>query len=164
MASIMIEQTAIEDLVYSVAQAVILFGPVADSRHEYTSSEIAKSLNPAHISRRQPIVVYESDLEAGFSNSTIRNSLDKIFSLQLGFVRHTERQGQLKIHFFKIYFRDTRNFVGFTVESLSASIMLIIEETALKKRKKKIGRRTCRVRACARASPCTSAYAYTCRA
>jgi len=63
----MVEEFALADLIYSVAQAVMIFGPSADSTHECSSFDIAEHINPQRVSRRQPTVVYESDLEAGFS-------------------------------------------------------------------------------------------------
>ena len=77
------EYEVIKDLILAVAQAIILFGPTADCRHEYSAADIAKTLNPAMESRRRPIVVYVADLEDGFRESTIQKSVVKCFPMQI---------------------------------------------------------------------------------
>ena len=52
--STMSEEHKQEDSIYPMAQAVIMFGPNADSIHKYTASEITQHLNPVRLSRRQP--------------------------------------------------------------------------------------------------------------
>ena len=73
LAEIMIEDEALSDLIHAVAQAVILFGPIADCRLEFTASDIANRLNPERESRQNRNVVYEADLEAGFGRIDYSN-------------------------------------------------------------------------------------------
>ena len=54
LTSTMSEEHKREDSIYPMAQAVIMFGPNADSIHKYTASEITQHLNPVRPSRRQP--------------------------------------------------------------------------------------------------------------
>ena len=127
-----------DDLIDSVAQAVIHFGHLADSRKEYKAFDIAKYLNSDRESRRRPILIYESDLEAGFGESTIRNALGRIFPHQLEFKRHNEGQGLLKKHFYKIKFLVNPDVRAFTIDSLAAAIAGNIEAEVSKKRKRPI--------------------------
>jgi hypothetical protein len=121
-----------DDLIDSVAQAVIHFGHLADSRKEYKAFDIAKYLNPDRESRRRPIVIYESDLEAA-----IRNALGRIFPHQLEFKRHNEGQGLLKKHFYKIKFLVNPDVRAFTIDSLAAAIAGNIEEAEVSKKRKR---------------------------
>ena len=132
----MSEEHAPENLMLSVAQAIIIFGPSADSSKEYKAYDIAKHLNPNFVSRTQPLVVNESNLEVGFGESTIRNSLKKKFPLTLEFKRHNEGIGQSKKYFYKIKYLSYLNDAGFTVETLASAIMSNIEEERSRKRKR----------------------------
>jgi hypothetical protein len=95
----MSETEAFDDFIYSMAQAMVLFGPIADSRCVYAASDICKHLNPKSRSRWHKEVVYESDLECGLSELRIRNSLKSIFPSQLEFHQNTEGRGDSKRHF-----------------------------------------------------------------
>jgi len=134
----MSDTEALDDFIYSLAQAIILFGPIADSRYEYTASDICKHLNPSRVSRRQPYVVYESDLETGLSESRIRNSLKSIFPLQLEFHRNAEGRGASTRNFYKIKFLVNPDVRAFTIDSLAAAIAGNIEAEVIKKRKRPI--------------------------
>jgi len=120
-----------------VAKAVILFGPIADRKLEFTASDIAKHLNPANETRRRLNLVDDSDLEAGFGESAIRISLDKSFPMQLEFIRHTIGKGALKTNFYKIKFLPSFRIDAFTIESLATVILRNIEEEESRKRKKR---------------------------
>ena len=131
----MSEEHRQEDFIYAMAQAVILFGPNAESSHEYTASEIAQHLNPVRPSRRQPDIVYESDLEAGLNDLSIRIAFNKVWPLQIAFNRRSERKEGSLIHIYKITFNSGFSIDGFTVDSLSAAISSILEQAISKKRK-----------------------------
>ena len=135
----MSDTEALDDFIYSLAQTIILLGPIADPRCEYAAFDICKHLNPSRISRRHPEVVYESDLETGLSDLRIRNSLKSIFPTQLEFHQNTVRRGASTRHFYKIKFLVNPAVGAFTIESLAAAIAGNIEEAEVsKKRKRKI--------------------------
>jgi hypothetical protein len=135
----MSDTEALDDFIYSLAQAIILLGPIADQRCEYAAFNICKHLNPSRISRRHPEVVYESDLETGLSDLRIRNSLKSIFPSQLEFHRNTEgRGGTIQSHFYKIKFLVNPDVRAFTIDSLAAAIAGNIEAEVSKKRKRPI--------------------------
>jgi len=136
----MSEEHAPEDFIYSMAQAVVIFGPCADFRKEYKAYDIAKHLNPGKESRRRNNIISESDLAAGLCDSTIRNSLDRIFPLLLEFKRHNEGRDPSTKYFYKnkIKFLGNINGAGFTVDSLAAAIAGNIEAVKSKKRKRPI--------------------------
>jgi len=91
----MSEKPELEDSIYAMAQAVILFGPNADSIHEYTASEIAQYLNPVRPSHRHPDIIYESDLEAELNDMGIRNAFKKCRSYKLHFIDgRNEKKGR----------------------------------------------------------------------
>jgi hypothetical protein len=132
----MSEDEVRKDLIHAVAQAIILFGPIADCRLQFTASDIANILNPAKESRRHINVVNEADLEAGFSESIIRNSLGNIFPMQLEFNRHTRGKGA---HFYKIKFFNSLSVGHLSIGSIAAAITVNIEEAEdSRKRKRKI--------------------------
>ena len=134
--SIMSDTEALDDFIYSLAQAIILFGPIADSRYEYTASDVCQHLNPSRVSRRQPAVVYEYDLETGLCELSIRNSLKSIFPLQLEFIRNTEGSGASIRHFYKIKFLTSLSVGHLSIDSLAAAIKEKIEFEESKKRKR----------------------------
>jgi len=133
MASIMSEEESQEDLIDSVAQAVILLAPIADLNHEYTAGDIAERLNPDRISRRRPIVAYESLLEAGLNESRIRRSLEKLFPMQLEFNRCSIRNGLIYTNSYKIKFLASLSVGHLSIDSLAAAIK---ENIGIKKRKR----------------------------
>jgi hypothetical protein len=124
-----------KDLIHAVAQAIMLFGPIADCRLEFTASDIVNSLNPAKESRRHINVVNEADLEAGFSESIIRNSLGNIFPMKLEFNRHTRGKGA---HFYKIKFFNSLSVGHLSIGSIAAAITVNIEAEESRKRKRTI--------------------------
>jgi ribosomal protein L12E/L44/L45/RPP1/RPP2 len=134
----MSDTEALDDFIYSLAQTIILLGPIADPRCEYAAFDICKHLNPSRISRRHPEVVYESDLETGLSDLRIRNSLKSIFPTQLQFHQNTVGRGLSKTNFFKIEFLVNPDVRAFTIDSLAAAIAGNIEAEVSKKRKKPI--------------------------
>ena len=134
----MSETEAFDDLIYSMAQAMVLFGPIADTRCEYAAFDICKHLNPSRISRRHAEVVYESDLETGLSELSIRNSVKSIFPSQLEFFRNTEGRGDSKTNFYKIKFLGNPDVRAFTIDSLASVIAGNIEAEESKKRKRPI--------------------------
>jgi len=134
----MSDTEALDDFIYSLAQAIILFGPFADPRCEYAASDICKYLNPSRISRRHPEVVYESDLETGLSELRIRNSLKSTFSSLLEFLRETEGSGVSKKHFYKIKFLGNPDVRTFTIDSLAAAIAGNIEEADDSRKRKRM--------------------------
>ena len=133
----MSETEAFEDFIYSMAQAMVLFGPIAVSRCEYAASDICNHLNPRRVSRRHPEVVYESDLETGLSDLRIRNSVKSIFPSQLEFLRNTEGRGLSKTNFYKIKFLVNPDVRAFTIDSLAAAIAGNIEEAEVSKKRKR---------------------------
>jgi hypothetical protein len=128
----MSEEHKQEDFIYATAQAVIMFGPNAESSHEYTASEITGCLNPVRPSRCQPDIIYESDLEAGLNDLSIRIAFNKIRPLQIAFNRRSERKEGSMINIYKITFNSGFSIVWFTVESLCEEMKSNIESRKLK--------------------------------
>ena len=129
----MSEPEAFDDFIYSMAQAMVLFGPIADSRCEYAASDICNHLNPRRVSRRHPEVVYESDLETGLSDLRIRNSVKSIFPSQLEFLKNTEGRGDSKTNFYNIKFLGNPDVRAFTIDSLASVITEKIKAEESKK-------------------------------